>query len=113
MDYFQGNPKAAEYLESLEVTPKISAFTVKELHSTVTKTEEEILLQNFIDKLETLPVDHKIAEKAGIYLRAHKNIHGMTIKQGVLAATAQEYGLTLVTNEAKPFTDLEKVIVPY
>lgn len=60
-------------------------------------------LQNILSGIEILPLDEDLSEKAGA-IRAEYNIH---IVDSIVAATAIEYGLKLVTLNVKDFRKIK------
>ncbi|BDC49704.1 ribonuclease VapC [Bryobacterales bacterium F-183] len=65
----------------------------------------EVIYETFTDRI--LPVSAPIAERWGL-IHAHRIRSGkpMTVPDGLIAATALEHGLTLVTRNVRDFQDL-------
>ena len=66
------------------------------------------------DILTSVDVDLAIADGAGEYLRKFHKSHALSIGDAVIAATAKEMGVKLVTRNIKhyPMKDIE-IIKPY
>lgn len=64
--------------------------------------------------LAPVDVDTMIADRAGEYLRQFSKSHNLNIGDSLIAATAREMGLKLVTRNVKhyPMQDIE-TIKPY
>lgn len=66
------------------------------------------------DILTSVDVDLAIADGAGEYLRKFRKSHALSIGDAVIAATAKEMGVKLVTRNIKhyPMKDVE-IVKPY
>ena len=112
VDYLRGHRKAVKYLESLPGRLFISVVTVAELYAGVREGEERVLLEGFLRVFETVPVDHEIARKGGLYRRDFGPSHGLGLGDALIAASAEGKEARLVTLNARHFPMLEPV-VPY
>lgn len=75
---------------------------------------EEVAINNLFDIVTSIDVDEVIANSAGEYLRKFRKSCDLNIGDAVIAATAKEMELGLVTRNVKhyPMKDIE-VIRPY
>jgi predicted nucleic acid-binding protein len=66
------------------------------------------------DILTSVDVDLAIADEAGEYMREFRKSHALSIGDAVIAATAKEMGMILVTRNIKhyPMKDVE-IVKPY
>ena len=79
----------------------------------VRKGEEEIVSSLF-EIITPVNVDAAIADKAGEYLRRFSKSHGLNIGDAVIAATASEMELSLVTRNVKHYPMKDIVVrLPY
>ena len=113
IEYLRGREKAIEYLEGLVSDLNISVISVAELFAGVRGDEEEHNLQQFILVFTILPVTEKVARTGGLYRREYRQSHGTGLADALIAATAGEFGLSLVTFNRRHFPMVSEVVVPY
>jgi predicted nucleic acid-binding protein len=91
----------------------ISVISRIEIFSGARKGEDETI-QSLFDILTSVDVDLTIADGAGDYLRKFRKSHALSIGDAVIAATAKEMGLQLITRNIKhyPMKDVE-IVKPY
>ncbi|MDP1991858.1 MAG: type II toxin-antitoxin system VapC family toxin [Syntrophales bacterium] len=91
----------------------ISVISRIEILSGARKGEDETI-QSLFDILTSVNVDLAIADEAGEYLRKFRKSHALSIGDAVIAATAKEMGMNLVTRNIKhyPMRDVE-IVKPY
>jgi predicted nucleic acid-binding protein len=75
---------------------------------------EDGTIRSLFDILTSVDVDLAIADGAGEYLRKFRKSHAMSIGDAIIAATAKEMGMKLITCNIKhyPMKDVE-IIRPY
>ena len=113
IEYLRGREKAIEYLEGLVSDLNISAISVAELFAGGRGDEEKRNLQQFILAFTILPVTEKVASTGGLYRREYRQSHGTGLADALIAATAGELGLSLVTFNRRHFPMVSEVVVPY
>jgi len=91
----------------------ISVISRIEILSGARRGEDETI-RSFFDILTSVDVDLAIADGAGEYLRKFRKSHALNIGDAVIAATAKEMGMKLVTRNIKhyPMKDVE-IVKPY
>jgi predicted nucleic acid-binding protein len=91
----------------------ISVISRIEILCGARKGEDETI-RSLFDILTSVDVDTAIAEGAGEYLRKFRKSHALSIGDAVIAATAKEMSMKLVTRNIKhyPMKDVE-IIKPY
>ena len=84
-----------------------------EILSGARKGEDETI-RSLFDILTSVDVDLAIADGAGEYLMNFRKSHALSIGDAVIAATAKEMGMKLVTRNIKhyPMKDVE-IVKPY
>ena len=112
IDYLRGQRDAAAFLYSLGEPPMVSVITLAELWAGV-RPGEEARLRQALHVLRSAQVDATIAETAGRLRRQFGPSHGTSLPDALIAATAVELGLTLVTLNERHFPMVEKLLVPY
>ena len=113
IEYLRGREKAIEYLESLASDLNISVISVAELFAGIREDEEERNLQQFLLAFTVLPVTEKVARRGGLYRREYTRSHGTGLADALIAATAGELSLSLVTFNRRHFPMVSEVVVPY
>jgi predicted nucleic acid-binding protein len=91
----------------------ISVISRIEILSGARKGEDETI-RSLFDILTSVDVDLSIADGAGEYLRKFRKSHALNIGDAVIAATAKEMGMKLVTRNIKhfPMKDVD-IVKPY
>ncbi len=91
----------------------ISVISRIEILSGARKGEDETI-RSLFDILTSVDVDLAIADGAGEYLMKFRKSHALGIGDAVIAATAKEMGMKLVTRNIKhyPMKDIE-IVKPY
>lgn len=113
IDFLRGHPKAIEFLELHEDDLHISAVTVAELYQGVRDGREKTKLAQTLSATTILPLTEEIAETAGLFRRDFRASTGCGLADCMIAATASHHDLELASLNAKHFTMLSKVVVPY
>lgn len=113
IDDLRDQPAAVSYLETLAPPLLISAITVAELYAGVREGNERLLLTEFMDTFEIVPVNEEIAVAGGLHRRDYGKSHGVGINDALIAATAIFSNAELVTLNQKHFPMLSSVTVPY
>lgn len=113
IDYLRGHPEAITFLESHMDEGLISAVSVAELYLGVRESAERTKLACLISAFVVLPLTQEIAETAGLYRRDYRARTGCGLADCMIAATASAHRVPLASLNAKHFTMLESVIIPY
>ena len=113
IDYLRDYPAAASYVEAQQERLLISAVTVAELYAGVREGEERMRLERFLRAFEIIPLDMRLAVQGGLYRRDYSKSHHVGLADALIAATATQLQIPLVTLNRKHFPMLPDVIVPY
>ena len=113
IEYLRGREKAAEYLEGLVPDLSISVVSIAELFAGIQGDDEERKLRQFLLAFAILPVTERVARTGGLYRRDYRPSHGTGLADALIAATAEELGLNLVTFNYRHFPMVSRVIIPY
>jgi predicted nucleic acid-binding protein len=102
--HLRGHPAAAQRLNKIEQLT-ISAVTYMELLQGIRNREELAALQKSLEmrKAEKLPLTPAITSKAIRLMEELGLSHGMQMGDALIAATALEYKLTVLTGNLKHF----------
>jgi len=113
IDYF-GNKlpeKGANFIDLL-VSPSISVITQMELLGWYRiSTEEKEKLQNFINEIAVIQIDHDVIQKTIELRQSHK----IKLPDAIIAATAIVNGLILISRNISDFKNISalRVINPW
>lgn len=113
IEYLRGRSKAIEYLEGLTSDLCISVISVAELFAGVKGDAEDQSLKQFLLAFAVLPVTENVARLGGLYRRDYKSSHGTGLADALIAATAEENGIDLVTLNRRHFPIVSRITVPY
>ena len=116
IDHLRKDKNALDFLE-IEIEHGsllfVSVISRVEIYAGIKKGEEGIV-KSLFEMLTSVDVDVAIADRAGEYLRKFGKSHALNIGDSLIAATAKEMGLRLITRNVKhyPMKDIE-VFKPY
>ena len=116
IDHLRKEQSALDYIhqEIEDNSPLfISVISRIEILCGARKGEDETI-RSLFDILTSVDVDLAIADGAGEYLIKFRKSHALSIGDAVIAATAKEMGMKLVTRNTKhyPMKDIE-IVKPY
>ena len=113
IDFLKGREEAVTFLKSQKLQLFISAVTVAELYAGVREGKEKLILEKFIKTFTVLPITIDIAQKGGLYRRDYGKSQNIGLVDALIAATAEEYDLLLVSLNRKHFPMITNLFVPY
>lgn len=113
IDYLTAREEAVAFLESQLLPMLISSITVAELYAGVREGKERVILDDFIEAFEVVPLTTDIAQKGGLYRRDYGKSHGVGLADSIIAATAEVKNATLVALNQKHFPMITNLLVPY
>lgn len=96
VDFTRGNPKAADYLDSLGDACFLSSITALELIGGARSLREVADLDLMISASKQIPPTEDIARRAYYLMKAYAKPAGLHTLDALIAATALEESLTLV-----------------
>ena len=116
IDHFHGHQAALDFMAgqlNAGETVAISVITLTEFSGGMRPGEAEST-RRLLSLFRVLPVDHEVAQQAGVYLRTYRRSHRLELADALIAATARQYQATLYTRNLKhyPMDDLT-VTAPY
>ena len=113
IEYVRDYPDAVSSVEAQQERLLISVVTVAELYAGVREGEERLRLERFLRAFEILPLDQRLAIQGGLYRRDYSKSHNVGLADALIAATARQRQVPLVTLNRQHFPMLQDVIVPY
>ena len=113
IDYLRGRAEGVAYLEGLTEPLAVSTISVAELYAGVREGDERLALEKFLEAFEIIPVDQTIAVTGGLFRRDYGKSHSTGLADALIAATAENKQLNLVTLNARHFPMVTNIIVPY
>ncbi len=110
--HLRGYPTATQRLDQLE-SLQLSAVTYLELLQGMRNRDEMRALQKSLSKrnAEQLPLTPAITERAVELMETFTLSHGMQLGDALIAATALEHQLTVLTGNVKHFQAIEPLTV--
>jgi predicted nucleic acid-binding protein len=113
VDQLRGSEKAFEYLAGLEDRPICSEITRIEVMQGLRSSERRGANKLFA-MVTWVPVDQTVARRAGELGRRWRRSHrGIGLADLTIAATAEELGVGLATQNIKHFPMFEGLRAPY
>ena len=103
VDLTRGNLKAADYLDSLAEGWSVSVITCLELLAGARTQRETTDLDFVLSGYRAIPPNEDICRRAYYLMRTCGRSHGLHTLDALIAGTALEEGLTLVTKNRKHF----------
>lgn len=103
--HLRGHPAAVRLLRGLGKRERLAVATVTrlEIHAGM-REHERYKTQKLLSRFVTLDMSAEIADRAGDYIREYRRRGtALSIPDAIIAATAIQHGLTLVTFNPKDF----------
>jgi hypothetical protein len=112
IDYLRDYTEAVSYVEAQQERLLLSVVTVAELYAGVREGQERSRLERFLQAFEIIPLDQHLAIQGGLYRRDYGKSHNVGLADALIAATAAQRQIPLVTLNRKHFPMLQDVLVP-
>lgn len=97
IEFLRGHPRAIAFMETFDQRIMLSAIVVGELCAWARNEDERAALDDFLSLFPVVPVSAAVA-RAGAAYRSHYGIlHGVSLAEAILAATAESEGAELKT----------------
>jgi predicted nucleic acid-binding protein len=113
IDISRETPQAIEYVDSLPSEWMISQVTAMELIVGARDKRELADLDVFLAAQLITPLSERIGTRAYELLKCYSKSHGLHVFDSLIAATAIEEGLTLVTRNKKHFHMIDGLSVEF
>jgi len=106
--HMRGNENARTAIYQIE-KPVISIITQMELVQGLRNKQEQVMLHRFLEQLgfEMLPVSDVISHRALFLMEEWRLSHQMLMADAMIAATAIEHGLPLLSGNGKHYRFLK------
>ena len=106
----KGNSKAARLVDETEER-FLSVYSYMELLQTAKNSRHHRYTADFLSSFGfvVLPLTERIGHRALIYLEEYTLSHGLRAGDAIVAATAVENNLTLISSNAKHFKALQEL----
>jgi predicted nucleic acid-binding protein len=107
----RGNRKAAELVDS-DNDRSISIITYMELLQNARNKQQQILIKNFLKDMAftILPVSENIGHRALVYTEEYSLSNGISADDALIAATAAENNLTLISGNHKHYKAIHELL---
>jgi predicted nucleic acid-binding protein len=109
IDVSRNRPEAIDYVDTLPDPWMISQVTAMELLVGARDKREVAYLDAFLSSYPIVPLSASIGERAYQLLKGYAKSHGLHVFDSLVAATALEQGLTLVTRNQRHFAMIKAV----
>lgn len=110
----RGNRKAARLIDA---TPErfISMLTYMELLQCPSSKAMQKLTKDFLSDFyfQVLPITEKIGHRAAVYIEEHSLATGVRAGDAIIAATAVEHNLMLITGNRRHFRSIQGLTLKY
>jgi predicted nucleic acid-binding protein len=111
IDISRNRPEAIDYVDTLPDPWMISQVTAMELLVGARDKREVTYLDAFLSSYPIVPLSAPIGERAYQLLKGYAKSHGLHVFDSLVAATALEQSLTLVTKNQRHFAMINQLIV--
>lgn len=115
IDYLRGRPEAIKILEKItkDSICCISPITIAELYVGVREGNERSILDQFIQEFQVAEINERVARQGGLFRRDFGKSHGIGLADALIAATAEDLDLKLLTLNKKHYPMIKNIHVPY
>ena len=106
----RGNKKAARLIDRSEER-YLSVYSYMELLQSVKNKQQHCYINDFLSSFAfvVLPLSESIGHRALIYLEEYTLSHGLRGGDAIVAATAAESNMTLVSSNARHFKPIKEL----
>ena len=111
IDISRDRPEAIDYVDALLDPWMISQVTAMELLVGARDKREVAYLDAFLSSYPIVPLSASVGERAYELLKGYAKSHGLHVFDSLVAATALEEGLTLVTKNRRHFAMIQELVV--
>lgn len=112
IDYLRNHVSAIDYLEKISEVLCLSAISVAEIYAGIRDQREQKAVDIFLSAFTVIPMDNSIAIAGGVLRKKYGKSHGTGLADALIAATAVEHKMNLVTLNTHHYPML-KTIRPY
>ncbi len=102
VEHLRGNTAASDHLHRQEI--HCSVITAAELIQGVENARDQRVVEKILARIFILPLTPAIGNRMLVLVRTYHLSHNLSIPDALIAATALEHGLILVTHNTKHFS---------
>jgi len=102
IDFLRGEERAVNFIASMQ-TPTISVVSVGEVYQGAINTKELKKTKDIIDDFKVLYITEKVSKEAAGLVEKYHLASGLFFLDGLIAATAIEHDLIILTTNIKRF----------
>jgi predicted nucleic acid-binding protein len=110
IDVSRGNAEAIKYVDSLPEPWALSQVTAMELIAGARDKRDLATIDRFLSQYPVAPLSKSIGTGAYRLLRTYAKSHGLHVFDSLVAASAIEQALTLVTRNRKHYQMIEGLL---
>ena len=106
----RGNQKAARLIDRTK-EKSLSVYSNLELLQSTANKQQHLVVHDFMSSFGfiVLPLTENIGHRALVYIEEYGLSHGLRAGDAIIAATAAENNLTLVSSNAKHFKPIKEL----
>ena len=104
-----GNTAAIEYVDGLPEPWVLSQVTAMELIVGARDKRDLVTIDNFLSLYAVVPLSERIGARAYQLLKSYAKSHGLHVFDSLIAASAMENALTLITLNRKHYEMIESL----
>ena len=97
VDYLRGYKEAIQYVKAHSEEVLLSVIVVAEVYAGIRDEDEQKKLDEFVGLFRLIPVTLEIAKTGGLYRRDFLKSYGVSLADGLIAATAKVHDAELIT----------------
>ena len=113
IEHLRGIEQARSFFAKLDGDLYVSAVTVTELYSGVRGVRHQLAIDSFLQLLTIVPVDERIAKRAGLLRAQYRTSHGTSTPDALIAATTEQLEASLISFNRRHFPMVNRLVVPY
>ncbi len=107
IDISRGNADAADFLDALNGEIFIGRVSAMELIAGARDRRDQEVIEKFIALFDVKELSERIGQEAHRELKQYSKSHGLTLADALIAATAKDQDLELVSKNEKHFRPIK------
>lgn len=110
VEFLRGRPRAVSFMETFDQRIILSSIVIAEVSAAARDEDERVALDDFFSLFPVVPVGEVVARRGAVHRSDYGMLHGVSLTDALLAATAETEGAelkTLNTGHYPMFEDLK------
>jgi len=97
VEFLCGHPGAVSFMETFDQRIILSSIVIAELRAAARDEDERAALDDFFTLFPVVPVSEAVAKRGAVHWSEYGMLHGVSLADALLAATAEAEGAELKT----------------